>query len=189
VNDPKVPSHRGRCGEQSVAANGLAVSERRQQAGATHSVALLCLGSATSAEAQAVASTEAFTAPFSLTLTPADYPCLQEAILIDGTLHSVVRVTLDANGGRQRATLINAQGLTGLGLTGGTVYQVSGPGHNTFSDDDLTPPVRERTFYDIIHVVGPDDATDLLGRAGVHLAFNSNGDLVAFTAVDSVRCN
>ena len=155
---------------------------------ATFSVALLCLGSAASAEAQADASTEVFTAPFSLTLTPDDFPCLEEAILIDGTLHYVVRVTLDANGGRHRATLINAQGLTGLGLTSGTVYHVSGPGHNTFNDDDLTPPVRERTFYDIIHVVGPGDATDLLVRTGFHLAFNSNGDLVAFTAVDSVRC-
>ena len=100
----------------------------------------------------------------------------------------VLRVTLDASGGRHQATLIDAQGLTGLALTSGTAYQVSGPGHNTFNDDDLTPPVRERTSYDVIHVVGPGDATDLLVRAGFHLAFNSNGDLVAFTAVDSGKC-
>ena len=150
--------------------------------------ALLCLGSAAPAEAQAVASTEVFTAPFGITLTPDDYPCLQEAILIDGALHYVVRVTLDASGGRHRATLINAQGLTGLGLTSGTVYQVSGPGHSTLNDGDLTPPVRERTFYDVINVVGPGDATNLLVRAGFHMAFNSNGELVVFTTVDSVKC-
>ncbi len=150
--------------------------------------ALLCLGSSVNTTAQADASTEVFTAPFTLALTPADYPCLQEAVLIDGTLHYVVRVTFDASGGRHRSTLINAQGLTGLGLTSGTVYRVSGPGHSTFNDDDLTPPVRERTFYDIVHVVGPGDATKLLVRAGFHLTFNSDGELVVFTTVDSVKC-
>ncbi len=152
------------------------------------SVALLCLGSAVATTAQAVASTEVSTAPFSLTLTPADYPCLQEVTLIDGSLHYVDRVTFDASGGRHRATLINAQGLTGLGLDSGTVYQVSGPGHSTFNDDDLAAPVRERTFYDLIHVVGPGDAAKLLVRTGFHLTFNSDGELVAFTETESVKC-
>jgi hypothetical protein len=152
------------------------------------SVALLCLGSAAVTTAQAVASTEVFTGPFTLTLTPADYPCLQEEILIDGTLHYVVRVTLDGGGGRHRATLINAQGLTGLGLDSGIVYQVSGPGHSIFNDDDLVPPVRERTFYDIVHVIGPGDGVKLLVRARFHVTFNSDGELVAFTQVESVTC-
>jgi hypothetical protein len=91
-------------------------------------VVALLFGSAAVATAQAVASTEVFTAPFSLTLAPADYPCLQEVIVVDGTLHYVVRVTLDASGGRHRATLINAQGLTGLGLDSGTVYRGVRPG-------------------------------------------------------------
>lgn len=151
-------------------------------------ICLLCLGSAAAKKAQAAASTEVFTAPFSLTLTPADYPCLQEVIVIDGTLHYVVRVTFDASGGRHRATLINAQGLTGLGLDSGTVYQVSGPGHSYFNDGDLTAPVRERTFYDLIHVVGPGDAAKLLVRTGFHITFNNDGEMVAFTEVESVKC-
>jgi hypothetical protein len=152
-------------------------------------VALLCLGSAVRAEAQAVTSIEVFTFPFSFALTPADYPCLEEVILLDGTLHAVERLTLDASGGRHRAVLFNVQGdLSGLGLTSGTVYQVSGPGHNVFNDGDLTPPVRERTFYDVINVVGPGDATNLRVRTGFHLTFNSNGELVASTTVDSVEC-
>ena len=152
-------------------------------------VALLCLGSAVRAEAQAVTSTEVFTFPFSLALTPADYPCLEEVILLDGTLHGVARVTFDASGGRHRATLFNVQGgLSGLGLTSGTVYQVSGPGHNVFNDSDLTPPVRERTFYDVINVVGPGDATNLLVRTLLHVTFNSDGELVALTQVESVKC-
>lgn len=150
-------------------------------------VALL-FGSAAIATAQAVASTEVFTAPFSLTLTPADYPCLKEVIVVDGTLHYVVRVTLDASGGRHRATLINAQGLTGLGLDSGTVYRVSGLGHSTLNDDDLAPPMRERTFYDLIHVVGPGDAAKLLVRVGFHVTFNNDGEMVAFTETESVKC-
>lgn len=152
------------------------------------SLALLCFGSAVTTMAQAVASTDVFTAPFSLTLTPADYHCLQEIIVIDGTLHYVDRVTFDASGGRHRATLINAQGLTGEGLDTGTVYRVSGPGHFALNDDDLAPPVRERTFYDLVHVVGPGGAAKLLVRVGFHLTFNSNGELVAFTEVESATC-
>ena len=75
-----------------------------------------------------------------------------------------------------------------MGLVSGTVYRVSGPGHATFNDDDLTPPVRERTFYDIINVAGPGDATNLLVRTGFHVTFNSDGELVVFTAVDSLKC-
>src|SRR5215204_6012694 len=91
----------------------------------------LCLASAAVAAAQAVTSTQVSTFAFNTTLTPDVYPCLQEDVLIDGTLHEVLRFTFDASGGRHRATLINAQGLTGLGLTTGTVYRVAGPGHFT----------------------------------------------------------
>lgn len=148
----------------------------------------LCLASSAIAAAQADTSTQVSTFPFSLTLTPGDYPCLQEDILIDGTLQEVLHITFDANGGRHRTVIFNAQGLTALGLTSGTVYQVAGPGHSIFNDDDLAAPVRERTFYDVINLVGPGQATNLLVRTGFHLTFNSNGELVAFTTVDSVKC-
>jgi hypothetical protein len=148
----------------------------------------LCLASAADAAAQADTSTQVSTFPFSFTLTPGEYPCLQEDVLIDGELHEVLRFTFDASGGRHRATLITPQGLTGLGLTTGTVYRVTGPGHSTFNDDDLVAPVRERTFYDVINLVGPGQATNLLVRTGFHLTFNSNGELVASTTVDSVQC-
>lgn len=138
--------------------------------------------------AQAGTSTQISTFPFSLTLTPGDYPCLQEDILVEGTLREVLHTTFDASGGRHRTVLFNAQGLTGLGLTSGTEYQVSGPGHSIINDDDSAAPVRERTFYDVIHLVGPGQATNLLVSTGFHLTFNSNGELVAFTTVDSVKC-
>ena len=57
-----------------------------------------------------------------------------------------------------------------------------------FNDSDLAAPVRERTFYDVIHLVGPGQATNLLVRTGFQLTFNSNGELVASTTVDSVEC-
>jgi hypothetical protein len=148
----------------------------------------LCLGSAAVANAQAVTSTEVSIFPFSLTLTPADFPCLQEAILLDVTLHEVLHTTFDASGGRHRVTLFNVPGQTALGLDSGTVYRVSGPGHSRFNDDNLTAPVRTRTFYDVIHVVGPGEATNLLVRTGFHFTFNSNGEQVVFTTVDSVKC-
>jgi hypothetical protein len=151
---------------------------------------MVCIVPATERKvsAQAGTSTQISTFPFSLTLTPGDYPCLQEDILIEGTLREVLHITFDASGGRHRTVLFNAQGLTALGLTSGTEYQVSGPGHSIFNDDDSAAPVRSRTFYDVIHLVGPGQATNLLVRTGFHLTFNSNGELVAFTTVDSVKC-
>ena len=146
------------------------------------------LASSAIAAAQATTSTQVSTFPFSLTLTPGDYPCLQEDVLIDGTLQEVLHVTFDASGGRHRTVIFNAQGLTAVGLTSGTEYQVSGPGHSIINDDDSTAPVRERTFYDVINLVGPGEATNLLVRTGFHLTVNSNGELVAFTTVDSVKC-
>ena len=164
------------------------MSRFRRAFNATLMFIFLCLGSSAVANAQAGASTEVSTFPFSLTLTPTDFPCLQEAILIDVTLHEVLHVTFDASGGRHRATLVNVQGQTALGLDSGTVYRVSGPGHSTFNDDDLAAPVRTRTFYDVIHVVGPGEATNLQVRTGFHVTFNADGEMAAFTSVDSVQC-
>jgi hypothetical protein len=149
---------------------------------------VLCLASAAVAAAQANTSTQISTFPFSLTLTTSDYPCLQEDVLIYGSLREVLHITFDASGGRHRATLFNAEGLTAVGLTSGTEYQVTGPGLSIINDDDLVAPVRERTFYDVINLVGPGQNTNLLVRTGFHLTFNSNGDLVAFATVDSVKC-
>ena len=164
------------------------MSRFRRVLNASLTLTFLCLASAADAAAQADTSTQVSTIPFSFTLTTGDYPCLQEDVLLDGTLREVLHVTFDAGGGRHRATLFNAQGLTALGLTSGTVYQVSGPGHSTFNDDDLTAPVRTRTFYDVLHIVGPGATTNLLVSTGFHLTFNGNGELVMFTTVDSVKC-
>ena len=57
-----------------------------------------------------------------------------------------------------------------------------------FNNSNLAAPVRERTFFDVIHLVGPGQAMNLLVRTGFYLTFNSNGELVASTTVDSVEC-
>ena len=164
------------------------MSRFRRVLNASLTFTFLCLASAADAAAQADTSTQVSNIPFSFTLTTGDYPCLQEDVLLDGTLREVLHVTFDARGGRHRATLFSAQGLTALGLDSGTVYQVSGPGHNIINDDDLTAPVRTRTFYDVLHLVGPGGATNLLVRTGFHFTFNGNGELVVLTTMDSVEC-
>jgi hypothetical protein len=152
-------------------------------------VACLCLASAGVASAQANSSTEVSTFPFGITLTTDEYPCLEEDVLLYGTLHEVLHTTFDASGGRHRAVLFNAQGLTAVGLSSGTEYQVSGPGHSIFNDDDSTAPVRERTFYDVYRLIGPGRAPNLTVITGFHVTFNSNDERVVFTTVDSVTCH
>ena len=86
----------------------------------------LCLASSAIAVAQAGTSTEVSTFPFSLSSRLVITRACRD-ILIDGTLQEVLHVTFDASGGRHLTVIFNAQGLTSVGLTSGTEYQVSGP--------------------------------------------------------------
>ena len=62
--------------------------------------ALMILVGPTATMAQATAFTESRNVPFSFVLSPAEFPCLEEEIVAEGTLHEVRQLTLDASGGR-----------------------------------------------------------------------------------------
>jgi hypothetical protein len=158
-------------------------------------LSLTSLGLPATTMAQATTFTNNLIVPFSLTLSPSDTPCVDEVIVVDGTLHVVDRGTVDARGGGHRELRINAQGLTGVGETSGAVYRVSGPGHITLIDDQLineddpTAPVRVATFFDITHVIGPGDLINLMVRSLTHITRNAQGEVTASVDKLSIECH
>ncbi len=71
-------------------------------------LAIVSLGTPLSARAQAVTTTSGTYDPFTLLLTPDDFPCLEESILLDGTLHLVEHTSFNAAGGRNVRWFFNA---------------------------------------------------------------------------------
>ena len=109
--------------------------------------AIVAIVTPSQVKAQAVTTTTSTDDHFSLVLTPDDFPCLEEAILIEGTLHLVEHTSFNAAGGRNVRFSFNAPNVVGVGESSGTVYRVTGPTHFAFTDNNLSAPARERTFW------------------------------------------
>lgn len=144
---------------------------------------------AVNAFSQASANTESIYEEFSLTLTPTDFPCLSEDIILDSTLHLVEHSTLNASGGRNIKILFNAPGFTAVGDPSGTVYRVTGPTHFSTIDNDLTAPPKVRSILDVIHVIGPGQETELLFWSLFHVTRDASGELQAFVDVVRIECH
>jgi hypothetical protein len=141
-----------------------------------------------SAKAQAETSTISTYEQFTALLTPEDFPCLEEDILLDGTLHLVEHTTLNAAGGRNTRFSYNAPNVTAIGDPSGTVYRATGPTHSWLVDDNLTAPPRGRTILDVIHIVGPGDATDLFVWTLFHVTRDASGQITASVSLQRVEC-
>ena len=141
--------------------------------------------------AQATTFTESRNVPFPFVLSPLEFPCLEEEIVAEGTLHEVRHITLDDSGGRHVRTLFNTQvpRFIAVGFPSGTEYLVFGPSHFGFNDDDFVTPPRERTVFDVIHVIGRGGATDLRVRVMFHITTNAQGEVTALVDVESVKCH
>lgn len=141
------------------------------------------------AVSQATTNTDSIYEAFSLVLTPADFPCLSEDVILDGTLHLVEHTTFNASGGRNIKILFNAPGFTAVGDPSGTIYRVTGPTHLSTIDNDLTAPPKVRSVLDVIHVIGPGDVNDLLFWSLFHVTRDDSGELRASVDILRVECH
>ena len=151
-------------------------------------MAIFTLVAPLSANGQAVTTTTSSYDQFTLLLTPDDFPCLEESILLDGTLHLVEHTSFNAAGGRNVRWVFNAPNVLAVGQSSGTVYRATGPTHMTFTDNNLTAPPRERTFLDVLHLVGPGEATDLFAWSLFHVTRNASGQITASVSLQRVEC-
>ena len=137
---------------------------------------------------QAVTNTTVTYDPFTWLLTPNDFPCLEENILLEGTLHIVEHTTVNEAGGRNTRIFANAPNLLAYGESSQTIYRATGPTHISINDNDLTAPPRVRTVLDVLHIIGPGESTDLFAWILLHVTRDESGQIRSSTTLQRVEC-
>jgi hypothetical protein len=148
---------------------------------------LVGLAGAGSALAQATAVTTSVRIPL-----PQPFqrfvPCAAEGAgeLVDlsGTLHVLIHTTLDGSGGFHAETHFQPQGVTGIGLTTGDIYQGTGVNQNEFNGT----VGEESTSVDNFRIVGHGPGNNFLLHETLHATVNANGVVTAFVSNFRVEC-
>jgi hypothetical protein len=107
-----------------------------------------------------------------------------EEVLLNGNLHDLFHVTLDANGGFHLTVLDNPQGVTGTGLTTGDTYRGTGVTQSTFSGT----VGFEETFVNNFRIIGPGSGNNLLVHDSFHITVNPDGTVTAFHDNVTIDC-
>lgn len=98
-----------------------------------------------------------------------------EVVVLAGTLHLLVRVTLDPLGGVHAGMHSQMQGVSGFGMTTGALYRASGVTQDKFNDNTGL----EQTFIHNLRVVGQGSGNNFLVHELVHVTVNSNFEVTA----------
>jgi len=112
-------------------------------------------------------------------------PCAGEDVALSGTLHILIRGTIDDNGGVHSKFHFQPQGVKGLGLTTGDKYQATGVTQETINATGLP---FTRTFVNNFRIIGPGPGNNFLAHDTVHLTINANGTATAVVANSSAEC-
>ena len=107
-----------------------------------------------------------------------------ELVDFSGTLHVLVHSTLDGSGGFHAKTHFQPQGVTGVGLTTGDIYQGTGGTQNQFNGS----VGEESTFVDNFRLIGHGPDNNLLLHEMLHATVNANGVATASVSNFSVEC-
>jgi hypothetical protein len=115
-------------------------------------------------------------------------PCAAEGsgelVDLSGTLHVLFHTTLDGSGGFHSKFHFQPQGVTGLGLTTGDVYQGTG-----VNQGQINGTVgEESTFVDNFRLIGHGPGNNFLLHETVHVTVNANGVVTALVSNFSVEC-
>ena len=142
-----------------------------------------------SASAGAQVFQSSFDVPIDWLLTPADYPCLKEPIQVSGTFleHDVLVV------GSTEVQLTQHQStnnVTATGVISGDKYAFSGPLTFTGTAPTDGVSVRELTFHNINHIVGPGKDSDIFFRTLYHITLDpATGEIRTEILKEDVLCS
>jgi hypothetical protein len=128
--------------------------------------------------------------PFDWVLTPAEYPCLTEAIQLSGTYQEHLIFVENPSSGFHFTVHQTTDNVTVVGLTTGDTYRFSGPLTQTTSGS--TDPRSDRVFtlHNMNHFVGPGQASDIFFRTLIHVTFDpATGEVKAEVFKDEVLCH
>jgi hypothetical protein len=138
-------------------------------------------------EAKAVTTTTNVKIPIELT---AFIPCandgLGENVDVSGPLHILIRMTINGNNFSAK-THYQPQGLSGYGEITGKKYQATGGTqeqiHGSFVNGQYTD-----TYVNNFRIIGQGSGNNYLVHENVHITFNANGVVTAYTDNLSVEC-
>lgn len=122
-------------------------------------------------------------------LTPAEFPCLSEAIQLDGTIEEFANF-VDSKGSIHFTYHQTTKNMTVVGVTTGDRYAFSGP--LTFSASGSTSQNEplEQTYHNINHFVGPGADTNIYLRTLIHLTRDATtGEVKVEIFKDEVLCH
>ena len=116
------------------------------------------------------ATAEAITTNVTSTLGSVQfYPCAGELIELRGDYHTLFHVTFDATGGTHVVSQHNSQGISGMGLESGTLFQASDSDRRT--TNIFGAPGFDTTYVDTFLLIGRGDGPKLLVQVTLHVTF------------------
>lgn len=124
------------------------------------------------------AAAESTTTPFEDVIPN---PCTGEDVLVSGSLHTVGQVVQDAHGGFHISGHYNFEGISGVGLSTGTIYHWTGGARINvhYGCGDLCSPPFEETSGSDFQLIGQGSTPDEQVHALTHITVNANGELTA----------
>jgi hypothetical protein len=148
-------------------------------------VTVLVSAAVSSAGGGATTVTTSSVSPIGLvTFVPCANGGVGEEVLINGNLHDLFHVTLDANGGFHLRFLDNPQGVTGTGLTTGDTYRGTGGTQDTFNG----AVGSAETFVNNFRIIGQGPGNNLLVHENFHITVNPDGTVTSFHDNFTVEC-
>ena len=129
-----------------------------------------------------------FEVPIDWLLSPTDFSCLKEPIHLTGsfTEHDVFLIS---DGSVHLTAHQTTDNVTAVGVTSGDRYAFSGPLTFTATAPTFGGELREFTFHNINHIVGPGQDSDIFFRTLVHITFDpTTGAIKTLVFKDAVLC-
>ncbi len=114
-------------------------------------------------------------------------PCTGEDIELTGELHLLSTLTEDGAGGYHAKYHANYAGVSGVGLTTGTKYQING-GFNTEYNIAADGFPSETTAVANYGLIAPGKGNNYKGHALFHITVNANGEVTAEIDSFEVEC-
>jgi hypothetical protein len=112
--------------------------------------------------------------------------CGGEEVVWSGTMHILVRNTIDAAGGLHGTFHTNYQRVTITGVTSGTAYHITDQNNFTFTTRSL-PAEFTQTING--NILGPGPSNNTGFHLTLHVTINANGTTTADVVEESIRCN
>lgn len=110
-----------------------------------------------------------------------------ELVILSGTLHELIHVTVDNRGGTHIKTHDNPHNVSGVGLAAGARYRGTGVTQQHINAGPSGLP-RTVTFVNNFRIIGQGPGNNFMIHENVHITINPNGTVTASVDNLSVVC-